>query len=88
MLVDVKAFLFNTLVHTQAMQVLDAVEQDETTGGSPKINDKDSEAFCTEESPTVTIEGTVRRTEQARHQCAENTTNSMDAGGTDGIINV
>ena len=59
MLVNVEAFLFNALVNTQAMQLLYAVEQGETTGGSPEVDDEDAKALGTEETPAVAIEGTI-----------------------------
>ena len=37
MLIDVEAFLLNALVDAQAVQLLNAIEQGETTDGSPKI---------------------------------------------------
>ena len=88
MFVNVETFLFNTLVNTQAMQLLDAVEQGETTSSSPKVNDENTEALCTEESPTVTVERTIGSRKQTCHQGAENTADTMYAGCTDRVVNM
>ena len=42
MLVDVKAFLLHTLSDTQAVSPLNTVEQGETTGSSPEVDDEDA----------------------------------------------
>ena len=60
MFVDVETFFFYALADTQAVRLLDAVEQDESAGGSPEVNDQNAEALSTEESPTMTVECTVR----------------------------
>ena len=59
MFVYVKTFLLYALVDTQAMQFLDAIEQSNTTGGSPKVDDENSKQLSAEESPTITVESTV-----------------------------
>ena len=61
MFIDVETFFFDSLVYAQTVQLLDAVEQDETTGGSPKVDDQNSETLGTEKPPTMTIESTIRR---------------------------
>ena len=43
MLVDIEAFLFNSLVNTQAVQLLDAVEQDKSAGCCPEVDHEDAE---------------------------------------------
>ena len=60
MLIDVKTLVLDALVDAQSVQLLDAVEQDDTTGSSPEVDDQDAEALSTEESPSVTVERTVR----------------------------
>ena len=77
MFVNVEAFLFDTLVDAQAVQFLDAVEQGETTGGSPEVDDEDAEQLSTEESPAVTVESAVRSREQTRHQRTQNTADTV-----------
>ena len=59
MFVDVEAFLFDALVDAQAMQFLDAIEQGESAGSSPKVDDEDTETLSAEESPAVTVERTI-----------------------------
>ena len=59
MLVDIEAFLFNSLVNTQAVQLLDAVEQDKSTGSSPEVDHQDAKTLSAEESPAKAVEGTV-----------------------------
>ena len=61
MFIDIEAFFLNTLVYAQSMQFLDTVEQDDTAGGSPEVNDQYAEALSTEEAPSITIEGTITR---------------------------
>ena len=61
MLVDIQSFILDTTIDAQSMQALDAVEQDETAGSSPEVDDEDAETLSTEESPTMTIEGSVGR---------------------------
>ena len=61
MLVNVEPLLLNALVDAQAMQLLDAVEQGESTGASLEVDDQDAQALSTEESPAVTIESAIRR---------------------------
>ena len=77
MLINVEAFLFDTLVDAQAVQFLDAVEQDKTTGSSPKVDDQNAETLSTEESPSIAVEGTIRGRQQTRHQCTQNTTDTV-----------
>ena len=77
MLVNIKTFLLDALVHTQAMQLLDAVEQGKSTGGSPEVDNEDTKALGSEKSPSVTVEGTTTCREQTRHQRAENTADTM-----------
>ena len=58
--VDIEAFLFDALVDTQAVNLLDTVEQGKSAGSSPEVDDQDAEALSAEESPAVTVECTVR----------------------------
>ena len=88
MFIDVKTFFFDSLVYTQAVQLLDAIEQDETAGGSPKVDDQDTETLGAEESPAVTIESAVRCRQQTRHQCAENTADTMHTRSTDRVVDM
>ena len=77
MLIDVETFFLNTLAYTQTMQLLDAIEQGETTGSSPEVDHEDAKQLSTEESPSKAIESTVARREQTCHQCTEDTTYTM-----------
>ena len=61
MFVNIQSFVLNAAINTQTMQLLDAIEQDEATGGSPEVDDQDAEALRPEESPAMTIESTIRR---------------------------
>ena len=73
MLVDVETFFLDARFYTQTVQFLDAVEEDESTCGCPEVDDEDTEALSTEETPTETVEGTVARREQTCHQGTEDT---------------
>ena len=54
-LVNIEAFLLNTLVDAQAVDILDSEEQDDTTGSSPEVDDQYAEYLSTEEAPAVSI---------------------------------
>ena len=88
MFIDVETFLFNAGIHSEAVQFLDAIEEDESTGGCPEVDDEDAEALGSEEAPSVTVEGTIARGEQTRQECAENAAHTMHRGGTHGVVDV
>ena len=88
MLVDVQAFVFDAGRNTQAMQFLNSIEENKATSGCPEVDDKDAEAFCTEEAPAMTVESTIGRGEQARQQCAENAANTMNGGCAYRVVDV
>ena len=50
MFVNIEAFFLNALADTQAVYLLDAIEQSESTGSSPKVNHQNAEQFSSEES--------------------------------------
>ena len=77
MLVDIKSFLLDATIHTQAVSILDSVEENESAGSSPEVDHQNAEALSTEESPAVAVEGTVRSRQQACHQRAEDTTDTV-----------
>ena len=77
MLVNVETFFLDTLVNAQAVQLLDAVEQDETTGCCPKVDDQDAKRLSAEEPPTASVECTVRGREQTCHQRAKDTADAV-----------
>ena len=59
MLIDVETFFLYAFAYTQAVRLLDAVEQGESAGSSPEVNDQNAEALSAEETPAVAVEGTV-----------------------------
>ena len=59
-LVDVETFFLDAGIYTKAVQFLDAKEEDETASGCPEVDDEDAEALSAEETPAVTVEGTIR----------------------------
>ena len=59
MLVDIQTFILYAGGNTQAMNLLDSIEEDDTAGSCPEVDDKDTEQFGSEEAPSVTIQGTV-----------------------------
>ena len=77
MLIHVETFLFNALVDTQAVQLLDTKEQGDTTGCSPEVDDQNTESLSTEESPAASVESTVRRRQQARHDGTQDTADTV-----------
>ena len=88
MLIHVQPFVLNTGRHPKAVKFLDAKEEKEAAGSSPEVDDEDAEAFCPKEAPAVTVESAVARREKARHQCAENATDTMYGAGTYRIVDV
>ena len=76
-LVDVESFVLDALVDTQAVQALDAVEEDNAAQGYPEVDDQDAEQLGSEESPSVAVEGSIADGEQSCHECAEDTANTM-----------
>ena len=78
MLVDVETFLLYTFINAKTVNIFDAVEQNESTSGCPEVDDQDTEALCTKESPAVTVEGTIAGREQTCHQGSEDTADAMN----------
>ena len=88
MFVDIQSFLLDTTIDAQSMQALDAVEQDEAAGSSPEVDDEDAETLSTEESPTMTIEGSVGRGQQTRHKRAQDAAYTMYRRSTHRVVDV
>ena len=88
MFVDIETFLLNTLTNAQTVYLLDTIEEDETTGSSPEVDDEDTKQLSTKETPAEAVEGTVARREQTSHQCAEDTTDTMYRAGTHRVVDV
>ena len=88
MFVNVETFLLDALVNTQTVQLLDAEEQGDTTGGSPEVDDEDTEALGSEKSPSTSIESTVAGREQTCHQSTENTTDTVYRAGTHRVVDM
>jgi hypothetical protein len=78
MFINVETFLLDALVNAQAVQLLNAIEENDTTGSSPEVNDQDAKALSSEESPSMTIESTIRGRKQTRQQRSQNTTDTMN----------
>ena len=77
MLVDVETFFLDAGIHTKSVQFLDAVEEEKTASGCPEVDDENTEALSTEETPTASVEGTVACREQTCHQGTEDTANAV-----------
>ena len=77
MFVDIETFLFDAFVNTQTVQLLNAEEQDESTGSSPKVDDQYAKALCTKEAPTATIEGICLCGQQTGHDGTQDTANAV-----------
>ena len=88
MLINIETFLFNTLVDTQTLECLDAIEKDKTSGSSPHVDHQYSENLGTEEAPTATKQGTTISGQQTGHEGTENTTYAMYRASTYGVINM
>ena len=77
MLVDIQTFFLDALIDTQAVSILDAIEEGESAGSSPEVDHKDAKSLSTEESPAVTVEGTVRSRQQTCHQRTQDTADTV-----------
>ena len=88
MLVNVEAFLLHTLAHTQAMEFLDAEEEQEAGRSRPQVDDKNTQALYAEKVPATPVEDATVHSQQARQERAEDTADTMDAGSADRIINM
>ena len=88
MLVDVETFLLYTFINAKTVNIFDAIEQNESTSGCPEVDDQDTEALCSEESPAVTVESTIAGREQTCHQGSQNTTDTMHRACTHGIVDM
>ena len=45
MFIDVEAFLFNALVDAQTVDLLDAIEQGESAGSSPEVDNQNASNY-------------------------------------------
>ena len=88
MLVDVQSFVFYSGWDTETMHFLDAIEEDETAGCCPKVDNENAEALCSEEVPAMTVESTIGGREQAREQGAQNAANAMDRTCANWVVDV
>ncbi len=88
MLVHIETFLFDPGADAQATELLDAVEEQETTHGSPQDDDQDTEALHAEEVPAVAVEKTAVGGQQAGHQRPEDTADTVDGGSTHRVVDV
>ena len=88
MFIHIQSFILDARRNTQAVQFLDTIEEDDATGSCPEVYDKYAKRFGSEEAPAVTVESSVAYRQQTSHQCSENTTNTVNTGGTNGIVNV
>ena len=59
MFVNIQSFFLDTGIHTQTVNLLNAVEQDESANCCPEVDHEDTKSLCAEESPTKAVEGTV-----------------------------
>ena len=88
MLVDIQTFVLDTGGNTQAVDLLDSKEEDDTAGSSPEVDHQNTEALSSEEAPAVTIERTVAGREQTCEQCTQDTTDTMNRACTYRVVDV
>lgn len=88
MFVDIQSFFLYTGTHSQSMEFPDAIEEDETTGGSPQVDHQNAEALSSEKSPSVAVEGTVGNGKQPRHQRTEDSANAMHRRRTHRVVDM
>ena len=88
MFVDIESFLFNSLVNTQTVDLLDAIEQDDSAYSSPEVDHEYTEALSTEESPTATVEGACLCSQQTSHDSTQDTTHTVYRACTYGVVNM
>ena len=68
MFVNVKTFFLYSFIYAQAMDIFDAVEQNQAAACCPEVDDQNAKKLGTEETPAVTVESTVAGREQTCHQ--------------------
>ena len=88
MLINIQTFILDASGNTQTVQFLDTIEEEDTAGSSPKVDDEHTEAFGSEEPPTMTIEGTTAGRKQSRQQRAQNAANTVHGTCAYGVIDV
>ena len=88
MFIDVETFLLNAGIHSEAVQFLDAIEEDESTGGCPEVDDYDAEALCAEEGEAVSVENALRNTEETSQDGAEDTAYTVNGACTYRVVDV
>ena len=77
MFVNIQALVLDAGWHSEAVELLNAKEEKEAAGSCPEVDDEDAGALCSEETPAVTVESTVARGEQTRHNRAEDAADTM-----------
>ena len=87
-LIDIQTFILDAGRNAEPVEFLDTIEEEDTAGSCPEVNNQDTEALSAKEAPAVTVERTVRGGEQTRHECAENTADAVYRACTHGIVDV
>ena len=88
MFVDVEAFLFDALADTQAVELLDAEKEQDAGRGGPEVDDRDAERLDAEEVPAAAVEEAAVRGQQTGQERAEDTADTVDAGGADRVVDM
>ena len=88
MLVNIEAFLLNTLADTQTVELFDAEKEQAASRNGPEVNDRDAKGLHTEEVPAAAIEETTVRSQQARHERTEDTADTVHAGGAHRVVDM
>ena len=88
MLVNIQTFVLDTGRNTEPVQFLDTIEENNTAGSSPKVDDEHTEALGTEEPPTMTIEGTIAGRKQSREQGAQDAADTVNRACAYWVVDV
>ena len=86
MFVDVKAFFLNACRNSQAVYLVEQLEDDVTHRCSPGSDDQGTEKLCTEESPAGTVEQTFAGREESCQDGTCKAAYTVYGAGTNGIV--
>lgn len=88
MLIDIQTFILDAGRNAEPVEFLNTIEEEDTAGSCPEVDDEDTEALSAEEAPAVAVESTVGGGEQTGHEGTEDTANTVYRACTYGVIDV
>ena len=88
MLIDVEAFLLNTLRNTETDSLLNRPEEDDASDDSPAVDDEDTKSLCAKEAEAVTVEAALRDGEDTCEQGSKDTTDTVNRACAGRVVNM